>query len=379
MNIHSSSFQPTLFKMIFALGLISIANQNAFALTPIIRPFDSVRAEGMGDVRYTTGLYEENFFANPARATENPESQFQFPQFTFEAGSATLSAVSKLSNSGSNGLSTFSDSVGKPISARFQLVFPAFYSRHFITDKWSLGIGMIVSAQTVSEVSQSGQLDPLTFLNLGPALTLARRLLDEDRLSVGVTLHTEYRASSNSLYSVSDYIEGKSLSNLAKGGSGLGVDFDLGTTFRPHWVLGGFEYELGFAINNLLGGTYTNLHKKIAGWTGDPTQTPRNYNLGVSATHKHIPVFDSVKLAIETTDNGNNADGSFYRTLHLGAEAVFSVLSLRAGVNQGYLAAGLGVNVGFFDLNFATYGEEVGLNAGDMQDRRYALEFGFQI
>ena len=369
------------FKPLFIalLSLFILLGSDALAYAPILHEFTSVRAEGMGDVRYTTGLYEENFFANPARATDNPEDQFQLPKLSVEAGSATIGTIGSLTSSGSNGLSTFKDAVGKPLSARVQMVFPAYYNTNFLTDYWSLAAGMIVSAQTVPELSQAGTIDPTTLIAAGPAITLGRRLLDEHRLSVGLTLHTEFRANSKSSYSVQDFLGGTNISEALKGGNGLGYDFDVGTTFKPHWTLGGFEYLLSFAINNGLNGKYDQISKPISSWGGDPLQSNRTYNFGVSATKSDVLFFDSIVFAIESTDNGNNPDGSIYRTLHLGTEAIWKDLAFRAGVNQGYFTAGVGLDLGFFDVNFATYGEELGLNPGVLEDRRYAVELGFQI
>ena len=42
----------------------------AFALDQIVRPFYGIRAAGMGGTRISTGLYDEVFYGNPARATE---------------------------------------------------------------------------------------------------------------------------------------------------------------------------------------------------------------------------------------------------------------------------------------------------------------------
>jgi len=78
-------------------------------------------------------------------------------------------------------------------------------------------------------------------------------------------------------------------------------------------------------------------------------------------------------------DFGNNPNGSLYRTLHLGGETHFSILVPRVGINQGYLAAGLGIDLKIFQLDLATYGEEMTLNPGGLEDRRYALRLGFQI
>jgi len=362
-----------------SLMLLFLTSSPAFALDPILRDFHSVRAAGMGDVRYTTGLFEENLYANPAHSTDNPENLLELPQISVEASGASITAMNSLINSGSHGLSAFANNVGKPLSARLQLLFPGYYSRHFITDKWSFGLGMTMTAQTIAEVSQAASIDPTTFIAMGPAINLARRFLDDDRLSVGVTAHAEFRANAQSAFSVQEFLSGESVSDAIKGGNGLGYDFDLGTTFKPHWTLGGFKYELGFAINNILGGQYDNISHPISSWPGNPFQSYRSYNLGVSGTHDHVLFFRSVILAIEMTDMGNNVDGSLYRCLHLGGEAKWALFAARLGISQGYLTAGFGIDLKLLTINVATYAEELGLNPGVMEDRRYAAQLGFQI
>lgn len=367
---------------LFYLGLISTLvitfSSSALAISPIVRSYQSVRAQGMGNVRYTTGLYEENFFGNPARISENPSNMFQLPKFSFEAGSQTLSSLNTLLGGNDGGLSTVSDVVGKPISARFQFLFPAYYQKEFINSQWSLGVGLLANAQMVGQVSQSGVVNPTTVLGGGPAITVAHRLLPEDRLSIGLTTHIEFRATSGNAFSIIDFLRGSVASSL-RGGSGIGLDFDLGTTFRPHWGLGGFNYELGFAINNLLGGAYDNLGGKIKGWSGKPTASYTSYNFGVAARKDRFWFFNSYMMALEFTDIGNNKNGSLFRSIHFGAEGKWKSIALRTGINQGYLCGGLGFDFGFFAMNLSTYGEELGLNVGSFEDRRYSLDFGFQI
>ena len=358
-----------------ALALSSLTP--AYAYHPIIRDFHSVRTAGMGDIRYTVGLFEENFFGNPARSAENPENLLQIARISLESGSGTLGTLGSLLKSG-NGLSTFSDSVGDPLYARLQIIPIAFHAKNFITDKWAMGVGLFFSAQTLPILSNSGQIDVNTAITAGPVINVSRRLMDEDRLVVGANLHTQIRASSKN-FSVQDFFNGTSTANAVQGGSGMGVDFDLGSTFRPHWKTGGFDYQLAFAINNVLGGKYTNLGKPIKSWPNGPYSTNRAFNLGLSAERKSWIGLDRVIFAIESTDIGNNENGSFYRTLHLGAQGTWSVFNVRTGLNQGYFTAGFGVDLVVFSLNLATYGEELGLNPGIKQDRRYALELGFKI
>ncbi|MBU6154017.1 MAG: hypothetical protein KGP28_06920 [Bdellovibrionales bacterium] len=349
----------------------------AHAYHPILRDFHSVRTAGMGDIRYTVGQFEENFFANPARSADNPENLFQLAKISLESGSGTLGTLGNLFKSG-NGLSTFSNAVGVPLYARLQIIPVALHLKNFITDKWAMGVGLFFSAQTLPLLSNSGQIDVNTAISAGPVINVSRRLLEEDRLVVGANLRTQIRASSRN-FSVQDFFSGTSTANAVQGGSGMGVDLDLGSTFRPHWKTGGFDYQLAFTINNVLGGKYTNLGKPIKSWPNGPFATNRSVNFGLSAERKDWIGLDRVIFGIESTDIGNNENGSFYRTLHLGAQGTWSVFNVRTGLNQGYFTAGFGVDLIVFSLNLATYGEELGLNPGIKQDRRYALDLGFKI
>ncbi len=365
---------PLLLSMLASNTLTPVA----LAFDPIIRPYQTVRTAGMGNVRYTTGFYEDNFNANPARITENPQTLFQLPKFTLEAGGGTLSSISEMLSSNSGGFDTFSDSVGKPLSARFQMLFPAFYKPNFFSPDWAFAFGVPVSAQVMGQISQSGLITPTTVIGGGPAFSVARRLLPEERLSIGTTIHADFRATAGKAYNLYDLLR-DNIKNTLSGGSGMNIDFDLGSTFRPHWGLGGLNYELAFAINNVLGGTYDNLGGKIPGWSGLPTPSPRSFNVGLAARKDSIWEFTNFMLALEFTDMGANGNGSIFRDIHLGSEATWKWLKLRAGINQGYWCGGLGFYFKYFKMDFATYGEEMGLNVGSAQDRRYALDFGFHI
>ncbi len=70
----------------------------------------------------------------------------------------------------------------------------------------------------------------------------------------------------------------------------------------------------------------------------------------------------------ETTDIVGvfeDTDG-LWTNLHLGAElGLFKLIYIRAGLNQGYLSAGVGLDLWFFEANAAIFTEEVGLRSGD--------------
>lgn len=65
---------------------------------------------------------------------------------------------------------------------------------------------------------------------------------------------------------------------------------------------------------------------------------------------------------------------------HLGTEVkVLRSISLRAGLNQGYLSAGAGVKLLFLDLNVAAFTRELGRYPGDQSSSGFAMELAFRF
>jgi hypothetical protein len=69
------------------------------------------------------------------------------------------------------------------------------------------------------------------------------------------------------------------------------------------------------------------------------------------------------------------------KRLHLGVEIAFPGFAIRAGANQGYYTAGVGIDLKYFRLEAATYGVELDTYPGQLEDRRYmvqmTLDFNF--
>jgi hypothetical protein len=67
------------------------------------------------------------------------------------------------------------------------------------------------------------------------------------------------------------------------------------------------------------------------------------------------------------------------KKVSVGAELELLVFNLRAGLNQGYIAAGFGMDFGLFKFDVATYGVELGVYAGQQQDRRYMAQMSMEL
>lgn len=67
------------------------------------------------------------------------------------------------------------------------------------------------------------------------------------------------------------------------------------------------------------------------------------------------------------------------RKVNLGIEIGIPLIDIRGGFHEGYYTAGAGVNLGLFRVDAATYGVELGDYPGQIEDRRYMLQFAMQL
>ena len=353
-----------------------------FALDQIIRPFTSIRSMGMGGLLTVTGMWEENFYGNPARATGNYKFRLQLPDPMFVSTLGTINQASNLLSNLSNPLSAAGATAGTHMHARIQMAFPGVYFK--VGDRTHIAAALLSSTQIDADVRQSYQIVPQSITDLGLALTVAHRLLDKGQWSIGLTTHVAYRLSSNDAFSFVSLLQGASLSPLNNGGDGAHVDFDIGSTYVFPNKLLDFDVHVGASVQHILGGRFNNLPLTLLSTGNAPTPQPRRLNVGLAFKKGNFGPFRYALWGIDFTDlgldtTGFTLGGSFFRHIHLGWESRWRRITLRAGINQGYLAAGLGFDLAVLDLDLATTGEELSLNAGGYEDRRFALRLGFKI
>ena len=160
---------------------------------------------------------------------------------------------------------------------------------------------------------------------------------------------------------------------------GFGMGFDLGV--QANWRL----LTLGMSIRDIgntkfaytLGYYDTETGEMIEDGTevADVYAAPMTLRLG-AAVHPKIPLLSFLadpqvhaELAIPLVNEDNYTDysiGSFWTRLNLGADVtLLKMLSLRTGLNGGYLTAGAGLDLLFMEVNVAVFSQENGLYAGD--------------
>lgn len=145
--------------------------------------------------------------------------------------------------------------------------------------------------------------------------------------------------------------------------AGSGIGFDLGAIYRlPFLEI--IDLDLGLTVQNV---------PEMDMGDAKPLETQANFGLAASKT---LAGFDLV-AALDYMDlsNSYDEDDDPAKRLHMGAEVRLpKILSVRAGLNQGYYTAGATVDFKFVRFDVATYGEEVGAHAGQREDRRYVVQ-----
>ncbi len=355
----------------------------AFALDQIVRPYQSVRTSGMGGVRLTTGLYDENFFGNPARATANPTWRVQLIDPMIETTTGTISNIGEMvGGDGENVLGNLASTSGSNNHVRVQTTFPSFYMPNLGGGSMSYAFGVLLSTQNDISLRKSFRVEPQSITDVGIAFTAARKFLvdGEEKFALGLTTHGAARVSSQSGYTFVSLIQGQSLSPLESGGEGAHIDFDLGGTFKlPFHPFEKCSMEAAFVVNNVLGGSYDMINVNLIKTGIKPPAQPRTFGFGVSGRLPELWKFTDAVLAFEVTDIGNNPNASYFRLFHLGGELRYGILVPRLGLNQGYWALGLGIDLKLLTIDVASYGEEMSLNVGGLEDRRVAARIALQI
>ncbi len=366
---------------LFAAGALfaSFASpQPAQAADRIVRLYQSPRTAGMGGVRITTGFYEENFFGNPARTADNPAWRLFLVDASAETNLPTIGKIGDVV-AGADLIQSISDTAGESLHARGQTFLPGFYVPHVRDTKLSLAVALFLSSQLDMNLRKSYHLTPGLITDVGPVLSGAYSFLKDDALSVGLTVSALYRFSAEKNLSLVELLQGQSFGPTLDGAEGAHIELGLGGQYRLPKFLEHWDFDVALSLQNLFAGTYHQIAFRPLTRAGPPRQQPRTLGIGVAARTPELWKFTQGVIALEFLEIGNSGGGAVFRHIHLGTEWRYRFLLLRLGLNQGYFGGGLGLDLTTWTADIATYGEEIGLNAGDLQDRRIAFRIGLQI
>lgn len=373
----------TLFILAVLLCAPSFAVKEYYNLTR------SIRSMGMGGAFYSLSDDGYALFSNPAGLSLRRTGTEVMANFRGAISSNAIDGFKDFSELGDltiqQAINRLDKHKDKPIYGNPGLL------PHFVTR--NLAVGLLIAdtklnfniSKNSADIAALGggalstEVADLTFItDSGIVVGYAQEVGIPD-LHIGANLKGIYRFGGRKAFSLEEYNNSKAIDFDAKqyGGSGIGVDLDLGATYEIKALPFGALSRASLVLSNLLGSQFS-ISKKYAG----PPGLVRTLNFGWMTSFPGVEFVDNFNVLLDISDIslggeddkdlGARTSGSFLKKTHLGVEVPMGRVAVRAGLNQGYLSAGIGFNLYALKLDFATYGEDTG-DSSRQQSRRYAV------
>lgn len=370
--------------------------------------FTGVRPIGMGDAFTAVANDENSIWTNPAgiarsrkARSRNTFNVSKFPNVIIGANSESRAFYQGFKGSADKSvgavLETTSNLGDKPFWARAGIFPVALFDVSRDTPMaFGLYSNTTVKAVIPKDTPDVARVEAIS--DVGSTLTFG--ITDaSNRFNIGLTARPVLRYAYEDRIPSSDLLNKGAmrtrLKDDANRSQGLGADFGMMYTVADFWypTIGVAALNLPTGcrkdylnpfsekLETVCGTTYTGkFANEDALSTVDPTDvrvgmsiTPRlgrKTNLRFAVDVHHIPVGTGTQ-----TYGLQGIEPS--KLVHAGLELFFgnplliSPFSLRTGYSQGFATAGASINLGFIDLEFATYGVDVSSDVTPVEDRRY--------
>lgn len=235
------------------------------------------------------------------------------------------------------------------------------------------------------------QVGPALNVNLYADSTLAfsyasklKWLGKRHQLSWGTTVKGVHRVHVGEALSAGQLAQGQDVFDTSHANEGLTVDLDVGTFWRP--PANGFLQYIAptFAVvgRNLIDYGFKQNFHFIDENSGEPPKLQRRLDLGSNWDLPNLWVFDP-HFAMDVKDIFHE-NWTPKKGVHAGFELYWKMFNWwkghwSVGVNQMYWTAGFGARLAWFQLDLATFGEEVGTDGSPKESRRYMAEMALDF
>jgi hypothetical protein len=331
--------------------------------------YTGVRQLGMGGA-YTAVVNDETaVLTNPAGLGKLRETTVTLvdPELSGSMNDTKIATLSTASNvvSLQGLLDAMNANKGVHWNAKAQL-FPSIVTSNF-------GFGLHAKYEYNAEVDPTGTTFRLDYTNdyaaaLGYCFRFFGGILKvgtSGRLIDRTEIHKDLDAHATNL----------SLDSLSSEGLGLGADVGINLALPVQYIptlsvvardLGGTSYELGSGF--------------VHSTSVRPVDTPQTLDAGIAI----FPILaNETRLAITGEYHDvlmSDPDHDSMKRVHAGMELnLHDFLFVRGGMNQRYWTAGVELATENFQLQAATYGEDVGPTGTPVEDRRWVTKFTFRF
>lgn len=339
-----------------------------------LHPFyEGVRAKGMGGVQVATVNDETALVINPSALGKlrdvygtviDPDIDFSTNYLKLLQSSSLTDTTNleKVKTALTNNTDTY--------YSYNQQLLPSFVARNF-------GIGILMK-KTLNAYMDTNATNMETFFRDDMGLILGYNLRFFDGyIKIGVAGKLLSRIELNKVLSTStNSFDLKTLASQGHVKEGLGVGYDVGISMTgPVAMLP----TLSAVVHDVGGMSFTTQKGVRMTSTDTPTLQKQDVDVGISFSPIHGKNIRSTWAAeyryLLTASDINDSS----KLLHLGAEFNISdLVFLRAGYYQKHWTAGFEFASEHYQLQFATYGAEVGTADSPFEDRRYNLKFAWR-
>ena len=353
--------KPKTFVCLLGVFLTVFLSSHAFAKA-YPNFYRGVRPLGMGNAFTAISDDENALFYNPAGLAEISSWSVGLINPIVEVSESTIDLYNDSEDIDTDDSGQVADLlreyVGEPQHARVSLLpyvgFPVA--------QCGVMIGYLGQATLDAEVRNPAwpEADTSYTVDHGPLVGVGGRI-PSSNIRIGATVKYINRESLDEIYTATDIADDNfedQFEDDLEEGSDLALDVGVLYTLAFEWP-----------VKTHIGLTVQNLPEMDFGAARDQ-QTQTNIGLALEKSFSKYKLLGALDYRDLTHAIGEDDD--IPKRLHMGLELQFpKILSVRAGLNQGYGTYGLTLDFWIVKLDLASYTEEVGAYAGQRDDRRY--------
>jgi hypothetical protein len=258
----------------------------------------------------------------------------------------------------------------------------------WVRPNWGVAI---LPADLSTDIGIHQQIGPMLNVNAYLDTTVAyayardtRWLPKSHRLSMGATIKAIHRVHVGEAISAVQLATDTEVFQTQDANEGMTLDVDIGFLYDPP-VSGFMQYfkpSFAFVVRNAIDHGFQWNFNLIDENSGQPPDLERRIDIGSKFDIPNLWVFDP-HITLDVRDI-LHPNWSYTKGFHAGMELYWTMYNWwkghwAVGINQGYWTAGIGARLAWFQLDVASYGEEVGTSETPKESRRYMLEMALDF